>query len=472
MITNISQPRQKLLLRVSIILNLSLILYLSLSAGWNVSSRVGDQLGYRSEQHYARGILNKYFEKKDEESFSIKEGFEGNLDNSVTTSPIFLPQGQTSIHSISPNVTCLNKPIEFQQSMRSNYWILYNYIRAERKFNCNESITYTTHGDFTFMDNLEPLLERWQGPISVAVYAPGSDLEDTVDTILYYRDCTNSKLVRDLATFHIFFDMSHIPANIPRHNTLHKKRPNCQSPEGLISSNLTYRHRLGLSYPVNVARNVARITASTHFVFPSDIELYPNPNLIKDFLEMIRRNDRELQRPAPRVFVSSIFEISANHSSLPASKHELVSLLNSSVVIPFHKTVCPQCHKIPKAVEWPQASIKPGMSVFYVGKRIHPFQHWEPIYIGTNSEPLYDERLSWEGRSDKMAQGFKLCLLNYEFHILDNAFLIHKPGIKTKQTVQNSLKKKKISAQNDFLKKTIMPEIKKLYGARKGCEMF
>ena len=75
-----------------------------------------------------------------------------------------------------------------------------------------------------------------------------------------------------------------------------------------------------------------------------------SPNLIKDFLEMIRRNDRELQRPAPRVFVSSIFEISANHSSLPASKHELVSLLNSSVVIPFHKTVCPQCHKIPKAV--------------------------------------------------------------------------------------------------------------------------
>ena len=54
-------------------------------------------------------------EKKDEESFSIKEGYEGNLDNSVTTSPIFLPQGQTSIHSISPNVTCLNKPIEFQQ---------------------------------------------------------------------------------------------------------------------------------------------------------------------------------------------------------------------------------------------------------------------------------------------------------------------------------------------------------------------
>ena len=28
------------------------------------------------------------------------------------------------------------------------------------------------------------------------------------------------------------------------------------------------------------------------------------------------------------------------------------------------------------------------MNVFYVGKRTKPFQHWEPIYIGTNEEPL------------------------------------------------------------------------------------
>ena len=196
-----------------------------------------------------------------------------------------------------------------------------------------------------------------------------------------------------------------------------------------------------------------------------------SPNLVKDFLAMIKRNDKELRRSSPRVFVNSIFEIQANHS-LPNNKAELVALLHNNTVIPFHKTVCPQCHKIPKAQEWPEAPIKPGMNIFYVGKRIHPYQHWEPIYIGTNQEPLYDERLTWEGRSDKMAQGFKLCLLNYEFHILDNAFLIHRPGIKTKNEVKSSLKTKKITAQNTYLKKTIMPEIKRIYGARKGCEMF
>ena len=80
--------------------------------------------------------------------------------------------------------------------MRSEFWVLYNYIRAAREFNCNETITYTTHGDFTFLDNLEPLLERWQGPISVAVYSPGSDLDDTIDAILYFRSKSNLMIPR------------------------------------------------------------------------------------------------------------------------------------------------------------------------------------------------------------------------------------------------------------------------------------
>ena len=44
------------------------------------------------------------------------------------------------------------------------------------------------------------------------------------------------------------------------------------------------------------------------------------------------------------------------------------------------------------------------MSVSHVAKRVPPHHHWEPIYIGTNQEPIYDERLSWEGQSDKMTQ--------------------------------------------------------------------
>jgi len=459
---SLSPARQQLLVRISLVLNFFLLLYRSLFASWNVNSESS-----LSKPGFQRDILNKYFEV---------------VTPSQEVPPIPLPASLTLNSSknfqllagkpyfLSDSENCYNKPVEFSQSARGNYWVLYNYIRGSQRVNCNESITYTTHGDFTFLDNLEPLLARWNGPLSVAVFAPGSDLEDTIDTILYFRDCAKTNLVKDFATFHLFFPLTHMPSQVPRHQTLLRKRPNCQIPEGL-SSKKTYRKSNHLDYPVNVARNVARVTASTHFVFPSDIELYPSPNLIPDFLSMIKRNEKKLTKSQPRVYVNSIFEIEVDHS-LPNTKAELLHLMKSNITIPFHKTVCPLCHKIPHAKEWLEAKIKPGMNVIHVGKRLRPFQHWEPIYIGTNDEPLYDERLSWEGRSDKMAQGFKLCLLNYQFHILDNAFLIHKPGIKTKKTLHSALNKKKIDAQNDLLKKTIFPEIKKLYGVRKGCEMF
>ena len=99
-------------------------------------------------------------------------------------------------------------------------------------------------------------------------------------------------------------------------------------PDKLLTGLSTYKKKLKLDYPVNIARNVARATAGTHFVFPSDIELYPSPNLIRDFLAMIRRNGPLLQKPTPRVFVSAIFEI-ANMHSLPNNKSHLVELLRS-----------------------------------------------------------------------------------------------------------------------------------------------
>ena len=45
---------------------------------------------------------------------------------------------------------------------------------------------------------------------------------------------------------------------------------------------ISYRSTNNLTYPVNVGRNIARQTATSHFVFPSDIELYPSPGMLKN----------------------------------------------------------------------------------------------------------------------------------------------------------------------------------------------
>ena len=42
---------------------------------------------------------------------------------------------------------------------------------------------------------------------------------------------------------------------------------------------VSYRSMNNLTYPVNVGRNIARQSATSHFVFASDIELYPSPGM-------------------------------------------------------------------------------------------------------------------------------------------------------------------------------------------------
>jgi hypothetical protein len=118
-----------------------------------------------------------------------------------------------------------------------------------------------------------------------------------------------------------------------------------------------------LDYPVNVGRNIARESANSYFVFPSDIELYPNPGFIPAFLDMIRRNENHLKSKNPRVFVNSIFEIQAN-TEMPLTKKELIEMLGQNIVIPFHINVCPECHAIPNSNEWAQANVS-GKVFFY-----------------------------------------------------------------------------------------------------------
>lgn len=246
-----------------------------------------------------------------------------------------------------------------------------------------------------------------------------------------------------------------------------------------VYPNTSFQAENNLSYPVNVARNIARISAQTQYILPSDIELYPSINLIPMFLDMIDRmnqqdksnystnatnsntsevsptvaantstnsstnksnngnttatkttsdnsnnNDKSesdspknsaskasgplpgsLLYPSTRtVYVLPIFEVD---KSLPApeNKSELVTLLKKEKVVPFHKFVCPECHRVPKQDSWLKyIPTNETMSIFYSTKRHKPYNNWEPIYIGTNEEPLYDERLNWEGMSDKMTQ--------------------------------------------------------------------
>ncbi|XP_029679866.1 beta-1,4-glucuronyltransferase 1 [Formica exsecta] len=366
--------------------------------------------------------------------------------------------------SLKEAVDCNEKSTEPRRAQRGDYWVLYNYVPMSMAVRCWESVTYTTHADYTFLDNLEPLLERWRAPISIAMHAPGTDFPATLNAIRYSRNC-GSPLVSQLVTFHVFFSSKHVPKMVPPSEKIVSDTYNCSLGPPWVNVSLAkmYKNEKKLLYPVNVGRNIARESAPTFYVFPSDIELYPSPNLPTKFLEMIRRRDQPaLHKPNPKVFVLSIFEVDEK-SQPPNNKTHLIQMLKAGTAIPFHKKLCSGCHNVPKSKEWQEAPETEDLHVFHVGKRTGSFVHWEPIFI---------QRMSKKNYSDTSIfivckQGYALCVLDYDFLILDNAFLVHRPGIKIfkKDTHRDMLTAK----TNALIKKIIMPELKVLYGTRKGC---
>ena len=113
-------------------------------------------------------------------------------------------------------------------------------------------------------------------------------------------------------------------------------------------SKTTYRMKHNIPYYINTARNVAIVTSTTHYILPSDSELYPSKGLIPEFLKFVTKGeDPAFKRADPRVFVLPIFEIQEDHA-VPDDKPNLIKLFKQKIVIPFHQNVCSFCHKIPK----------------------------------------------------------------------------------------------------------------------------
>lgn len=350
----------------------------------------------------------------------------------------------------------------------TNYVAITNYIRATKSFNYSTSITLTTQATSEFMYHSLELCKRWDGPISIAVFCPGQEITVAVSLIQFMRQCLPGPLsacIRDKITWHLVYNRAHGPpkdrVKYPKYyidsnnfplfasankcpkllgpdpsNTISQFEEQLRKRNGLHPNN--YRKQFRLIYPINLLRNTARMAADTYHILASDIELYPSSNLVPMFTRFItEHNIREEYQIDKFIFTLPIFEVKPNVSA-PYTKKELVSLVARGDAIFFHKYVCDWCQNFPNRVNWlttDQAKsedfhAKDSLVVFEITQRDKTREFWEPIFIGTNEDPLYDEQLSWEGRRDKMSQMFEMCLLDYHMLVLDNAFLVHAPGIK------------------------------------------
>ncbi|CAG9854782.1 unnamed protein product [Phyllotreta striolata] len=305
----------------------------------------------------------------------------------------------------------------------SPYRVIYNVLQAKMAEGVPE-VTYATHVSADFMYYLPELVRFWDGFISVTAFVPDLDVALVLEQLNQYCYCLPGM---SRVSVHFVFHKSLAPS---RKDVYFTRSNNC---EIIDSSKLsTYRHADdSVMYPINVCRNVARTASLTERVVVSDIQLMPSEGLAQKFLKMI--DNYKLIGCQKKVFVLPIFEVESNEE-IPRSKRELIELVKEKRAVYFHKLVCNHCQKFPGIESWmksepPDDIVKPLLTA----RREVPYHRWEPIYLGTKNEPYYNEQLSWEGLQDKMLQMLEMCLMEYQFVILDGAFLIHWPGMKKKK---------------------------------------
>ncbi|XP_014260515.1 beta-1,4-glucuronyltransferase 1-like [Cimex lectularius] len=362
--------------------------------------------------------------------------------------------------------------IEFPPELReeSDYRIIYNIVEpAYNTTKYDNNVTYCTHATPEFFYYLAEILYRWEGPVSIATFVPSTDA--TLILCILDRLCSClPDMVR--VSLHFVFPSKYAPKLLSCPPSI-ADTPSCIVPKIIVNKNIqTFRYSEELTYPVNVARNAARVQSLTKYTLVSDVELLPSRNLVTNFMKMVNALEKNskfgLQEFVNRlVYVLPVFEVQSNEI-VPEVKSKLLELYSQNQAFYFHRWVCSHCQRFPGLQRWLLKKSKVldnTIQPFFVVRREFPFHRWEPVFIGTNSEPLYSELLTWEGQQDKMTQMHEMCLMKYHFVILDGAFMVHSPGVKRKVDVLRdswrNFQQKKNSFYYDLIMKNINEKQKK-----------
>lgn len=121
--------------------------------------------------------------------------------------------------SFSAKVACFNRKAERRVYQKGDFWVVENFIKATHgDLDCRETITYTTNGEYPYLDNLWPVVQKWVAPISLALYCGGADFKNCLDTLAYIRNCapnaTTSQLLKKYLSVHLFFENTQVPENV------------------------------------------------------------------------------------------------------------------------------------------------------------------------------------------------------------------------------------------------------------------
>lgn len=265
--------------------------------------------------------------------------------------------------------------------------------------------TLVTQSTVNHVHYLVPLSERWKGPVAVSVFALRRDLALVVDVLVQLRRCVPA--LRYNTSFHLVYPLNsrgaHPSDPLGSSTTTSPGGKSAASPafscDGLADQlraiAFPENYALGVSYPVNLLRNVARRNAQSEFVLVLDVDLLPNDGLHEGFVRFARDNRLfvESHRDDKTVYVLPAFEVRDGVPS-PRDKASLLQRVEAMDARPFYLELCWKCQKHTDYEAWQREPPGDRLAVLFEVLWRDP---WEPFYFGRNSAPFYDERFRQYG---------------------------------------------------------------------------
>ncbi|KAF6728255.1 Beta-1,4-glucuronyltransferase 1 [Oryzias melastigma] len=282
-------------------------------------------------------------------------------------------------------------------------------------------LALATHTTINNLHHLESLLERWQNPLSVAIFAHGDDVKFA--TALVYALSFFCPHIQALVDFHLVC-LSEEMASFPEQDREHfVGLEDCPSVYSRLETHRdkykNYDINGNVSYPNNLLRNIARSGTESSYILVIDIDMMPSADLHQQFLTMVMKR----QPTSDEVFVLPAFEI-RHARKIPANKAELVQLYQVGEVRPFYEELCPRCQAPTNYSQWVNNHVR-GTGTLEVAYTLTWVDPWEPFYIGPRTVPLYNENFKQYG-FNRISQACELHVAGYKFSVLSSAFVVHR----------------------------------------------
>lgn len=284
------------------------------------------------------------------------------------------------------------------------------------RYSTNE-LTLVTQCSFGHLHKLPRLATKWQGPISIAVFALSGEVQAVVQTFHLLRRCHLG--IHHNVTFSLVFPLNSPTA--PHITPTADTTPCDEIFEGQRQKNYDFG---GIQYPNNLLRNIAKRATNTKLILVLDIDMIPSHDLHSNFMKFAFDNNifKDHSSGDRTVWVLPAYEIKTGNG-FPNTKKDLLILKENGLVRPFYSELCFKCQKYTDYPSWEAnknvdvEKMKPLYEVLWQDP-------WEPFYISRNDIPHYDERFRQYG-FNRISQVCELHAAGYRFLVLDSGFVLH-----------------------------------------------